>query len=88
MPQKKRSARDNHRFRPVSRGIKPGSESEYYWEHPELDKQVLREHGIDPDEIERIILAGGGQLPVGDLGIPANQRKQKEARSRSVRAAA
>ena len=58
----------NRRFRAISRGIRPGSKAEYLWNHPEIVNAHLREFGIDPDEIDRILERGGGKLPYGKLG--------------------
>jgi len=58
----------NRRFKPISRAMKPGSQAEYWYKHPEEVDAWLRAHGIDPEEIYRIVERGGGKLPVGDLG--------------------
>ena len=47
----------------VSIGVKPGGYMEYLEKHPEEADRILREHGIDPDEIDRILEQGGGTLP-------------------------
>ena len=46
-----------------SPAYKPGSYMEYLDNHPEEVDRILREHGIDPDEINRILEQGGGILP-------------------------
>ena len=48
-----------------SPAVQPGSYMEYLSQHPEEVDRVLREHGIDPDEINRILERGGGRIPVG-----------------------
>jgi len=48
-----------------SPAYKPGSYMEYLNNHPEEVDRILREHGIDPDEINRILEQGWGRIPVG-----------------------
>ena len=48
-----------------SPAYRPGSCMEYLHNHPEEVDRILREHGIDPDEINRILEQGGGRIPVG-----------------------
>ncbi len=50
-----------------SPAVQPGSYMEYLSQHPEEVDRVLREHGIDPDEINRILERGGGRIPVGHI---------------------
>lgn len=38
--------------------IKPGSREEYYWNHPEETDQWFRDHGADPDEIDKLLMSG------------------------------
>ncbi|MBI1929315.1 hypothetical protein HYR99_34350 [Candidatus Poribacteria bacterium] len=38
--------------------IKPGSYSEYLYQHPEVVEEGLRKMGIDPDEMEKLLLEG------------------------------
>jgi hypothetical protein len=45
--------------------IEPGSYSEYLWKHPEEADRILREHGVDVEEVNRILERGGGVLPIG-----------------------
>lgn len=49
----------------VSIGVKPGGYMEYLEKHPEEVDRILREHGIDLEEIDRILERGGGVIPVG-----------------------
>lgn len=46
-----------------SPAIKPGSRMEYLWNHPEEVDKILREHGIEPEEFDRILQSGKGALP-------------------------
>ena len=46
-----------------SPAIKPGSHMEYLWNHPEEVDKILREHGIEPDEFDRILKSSKGVLP-------------------------
>ena len=46
-----------------SPAYRAGSYMEYLQNHPEEVDRILREHGIDPDEINRILEQGGGILP-------------------------
>ena len=46
-----------------SPAIKPGSRMEYLWNHPEEGQRLLQEHGVDPDEFEKILWSGKGVLP-------------------------
>jgi hypothetical protein len=46
-----------------SPAYRPGSYMEYLHNHPEEVDRILREHGIDPDEINKILEQGGGILP-------------------------
>jgi len=43
--------------------IKPGTRSAYLWELPdeEIDR-MLREHGVDTEELNRILAKGGGVI--------------------------
>jgi hypothetical protein len=47
-----------------SPAYKPGSCMEYLHNHPEKVDRILRERGIDADEINRILEQGGGRIPV------------------------
>ncbi len=38
--------------------IKPGSYSEYLHKHPEVVDENLRKMGLEPDEIDRLLMAG------------------------------
>lgn len=64
------------KMRYLSPAIKPGSYDEYLWNHPEEVQQILREHGIDPDEITRILDNGGGVIL---KDYEANHSQQKKA---------
>ena len=46
----------------LSPAIKPGSYDEYLWNHPEAVQRILRQHGINPDEINKILDNGGGVI--------------------------
>jgi len=46
-----------------SPAIKPKSRMEYLWNHPEEVDKILREHGVDPEEFDRILWSGKGVLP-------------------------
>jgi hypothetical protein len=46
-----------------SPAIKPGSHMEYLWNHPEEVDKILREHGVEPEEFDRILQSGKGVLP-------------------------
>lgn len=46
-----------------SPAIKPGSRMEYLWNHPEEVDKILREHGIEPEEFDKILQSGKGGLP-------------------------
>lgn len=48
--------------------IKPGTYEEYLWNHPEEVDRILRENGVDMEELERVLARGEGRLPVGRLG--------------------
>jgi hypothetical protein len=52
---------------PVAPAIKPGTYEEYLWNHPEEVDRILRENGVDMEELERVLARGEGQLPVGRL---------------------
>jgi hypothetical protein len=47
---------------PISPAIKPGAYDEYLWNHPEEVQRILREHGINSDEIKKILDNGGGVI--------------------------
>ncbi len=38
--------------------IKPGTIDEYYWKHPEIVDQRLREAGVDVEELNCLLLSG------------------------------
>ena len=38
--------------------IKPGSYSEYLSKHPEIAEEGLRKMGLDPDEIDKLLMEG------------------------------
>lgn len=44
--------------------IKPGSYMDYLSKHPEVVDASLRRMGIDPDELERLLLDGEGPVLV------------------------
>ena len=46
-----------------SPAIKSGSRMEYLWNHPEEVDKILREHGVEPEEFDRILWSGKGVLP-------------------------
>ena len=84
MASKSKSGQRNGRFRPISRAYKPGSKMEYFAKHPEEVDAFLRENGVDLDEWDRILAQGGGELPIGDLALPPDQRKAAKARRRQA----
>jgi hypothetical protein len=53
--EQKKSKYPPHTRPPV---IKPGSYSEYLHNHPEVVEEGLRKMGIDPAEMERLLLEG------------------------------
>ena len=57
--------------------IKPGTRSAYLWELPdeEIDR-MLREHGIDIEELDRILEEGGGIITFNHA--KTNQRRRVE----------
>ena len=60
-----------------SPAIKPGSRMEYLWNHPEEVDKILKEHGIEPDEFDRILQSGKGVLPgFGNCHESASSRLQ------------
>jgi len=48
----------------VSPAIKPGSYDEFLWNHPEEVDRLLREYGVDLEELDRILERGGGKVPI------------------------
>jgi hypothetical protein len=56
--------------RPTSPAIEPGSYTEYLYHHPEEVDRILRENGVDLEELDRILEQGEGQIPMGWLGEP------------------
>ncbi|MBM3242414.1 hypothetical protein FJZ31_39650 [Candidatus Poribacteria bacterium] len=38
--------------------VKPGSYSDYLSKHPEVVEEGLRKMGLDPDEIDKLLLEG------------------------------
>jgi len=46
-----------------SPAYRPGSYMEYLHNHPEEVDRILRKHGIDPEEFDRILKSGKGVLP-------------------------
>jgi hypothetical protein len=46
-----------------SPAIKPGSRMDYLWNNPEEVDKLLREHGVEPEEFDRILQSGKGGLP-------------------------
>ena len=46
----------------LSPAIKPGSYDEYLWNHPEEVQRILRKHGIDLAEINKLLDNGGGVI--------------------------
>ena len=77
-------AKSNHRFRPISRAEKPGSAAAHWAKHPEEVDAALAAHGIDLEELDRVLEKGEGRLPVGDLAYPPPLRKGAKARSREA----
>ena len=61
-PQTPRTVDERQETPPCSPAIKPGSYDEYLWNHPEEVQRILRQHGIDPDEIKKILEDGGGVI--------------------------
>jgi len=53
--------------RPTSPAMEPGSYTEYLYHHPEEVDRILRENGVDLEELDRILEQGGGQIPMGRL---------------------
>lgn len=43
----------------TSPAIKPGSFDEYLWNHPDEVEKFLREHGLNPEELDEMLKEGG-----------------------------
>jgi hypothetical protein len=72
---KRAEKRKRGRSQPIgSPAIKPGSYMDYLSQHPEEVNRILRRHGLELEEINRILEQGGGRMPVG-YG-QKNQRRQ------------
>ncbi len=55
-PIKDRGSKYPPHPRPLAR--KPGSYSAYLHQHPEIVEEGLRKMGLDPDEMEKLLLEG------------------------------
>jgi hypothetical protein len=52
-----------HKQRIVVPAIKPGTRSAYLWKLPDEEiNRMLREHGVDVEELNRILAEGGGTI--------------------------
>ena len=54
------STQNKRRKKQVTSGaIKPGSLDEYLWNHPDEVEKFLREHGLNPEELDEMLKEGG-----------------------------
>jgi len=63
----------------VSPAIKPGTYDEYLWNHPEEVERLLREYGVDVEELDRILEQGGGKITIN---LEKARSIKKEARGK------
>jgi len=63
----------------VSRAIKPGSLDEYLWNHPDEVDKFLREHGLNPEELDEMLKEGGCVVHIDFNGKEKTFTIQKKA---------
>lgn len=66
------------RKRPTVRAVKPGTYSDYLRKHPEVVDAGLREMGIDPDELDRLLDEGPVLIDLNNFKGNAKITKIKE----------